>query len=169
MDAFNALPEKREKLIRLEERVRWGGLDKADDMLNRIEAEMENLSSAATDDGSLNTEAEEQLKALCSAWAAASEQRAIYADKLLHIRNLQDRITAMKTGSAERPYCENSSGRCDKPDLFFSLTRPDYPKGKVSACTDDDVIRFVEKVEIGEETVTVIFKAGVSVELKRGK
>jgi len=176
VDAFNALPEKREDLIRLEERVRWGGLDKADDVLNRIEAEMENLSSAASDDGSVNTgsapvntEAEEQMNALRSAWATASEQRAIYADKLLHIRNLQDRITAMTTGSAERPYRESPNGRCDKPDLFFRLTRPDYPQGKVVACTDDDVIRFVEKVEIGEETVTVIFKAGVSVELERGK
>lgn len=175
-DAFNALPEKREELIRLEERVRWGGLDKADDVLNRIEAEMENLSSAATGDGSVNigsapvnTGAEEQMDALRSAWATASEQRAIYADKLLHIRNLQDRITAMTTGSAERPYRESPNGRCDKPDLFFRLTRPDYPQGKVVACTDDDVIRFVEKVEIGEETVTVIFKAGVSVELERGK
>ena len=109
------------------------------------------------------------MNALRSAWATASEQRAIYADKLLHIRNLQDRITAMTTGSAERPYRESPNGRCDRPDLFFRLTRPDYPQGKVVACTDDDVIRFVEKVEIGEETVTVIFKAGVSVELERGK
>jgi len=176
VDAFNTLPEKREELIRLEERVRWGGLDKADDVLNRIEAEMENLSSAATGDGSVNigsapvnTGAEEQMDALRNAWATASEQRAIYADKLLHIRNLQDRILAMTMGGAERPYRESPNGRCDKPDLFFRLTRPDYPQGKVAACTDDDVIRFVEKVEIGEGTVTVIFKAGVSVELERGK
>ena len=175
VDAFNALPEKREELIRLEERVRWGGLDKADDLLTRLEAEMENLSSTATGSDlvsigeSVNTEASEQLEALKDAWATASEQRAVYADKLLHIRNLMDRIAAMTTGSEPRPYRESPKGRCDKPDLFFRLTRPDYPQGAVTEYSDDDVIRFVEKVEIGEGKVTVVFKAGVSVELERGR
>ena len=189
VDAFNALPEKREELIRLEERVRWGGLDKADDLLTRLEAEMESLSSAGMGNGfvvstgeqvsteeqvntgsaPVNTEASAQLEALRTAWATASEQRAVYADKLLHIRNLMDRIKAITEGSEPRPYRESPKGRCDKPDLFFRLTRPNYPQGAVTDYSDDDVIRFVEKVEIGEETVTVVFKAGVSVEMERGQ
>ena len=176
VDAFNALPEKREELIRLEERVRWGGLDKADDLLTRLEAEMEAISTADTpvNNGSTGEtgeagESEAQLDALRTAWATASEQRAIYADKLLHIRNLMDRIAAMTTGSEPRPYRESPKGRCDNPDLFFRLTRPDYPQGAVTEYSDDDVIRFVDKVEIGEGKVTVVFKAGVSVELERGR
>ena len=54
-------------------------------------------------------------------------------------------------------------------DAFFRLTRPAYGTGKVTEYSEDDVIRFIEKVEIGTDMVTVLFKAGVSVELERGK
>ena len=43
VDAFNALPERRDELVRLEERLRWGGLDKADEVLTRMETAMDSL------------------------------------------------------------------------------------------------------------------------------
>ena len=86
-----------------------------------------------------------------------------------YIRNLQDRIKAMIDGSAPRPYRESPNGRCNRPDLFFRLTRPNYPDGRVTKYSEDDTFRFIEKIEIGWETVTVHFKAGISVELKRGE
>ena len=173
-DAFNALPERREELIRLEERLRWGGLDKADDALSRIEAEMDALEEEIREakeagDAGAEEEAGKQLAGIKEQWAAVSEQRAAYADRQLHIRNLQDRITAMVEGSEPRPYRESPNGRCGRPDLFFRLTRPGYPDGRVTECSEDDIFRFIEKIEIGWETVTVTFKAGISVELKRGK
>ena len=104
-----------------------------------------------------------------SQWAAASEQRAVYADKLLQIRNLQDRIKAMTEGSPERPWRESPNGRCETTDLFLRLTRPEYKDGRVAECLEDDIIRLIEKVEIGWTTVTVTIKAGISVELERGE
>ena len=172
VDAFNALPERRDELVRLEERLRWGGLDKADEVLTRMETAMDSLEEEireAQEAG--NTDAEEnarkQLVEVREKWAAASEQRAVYADKALHIRGLQDRVRAIAEGSEERPYRESPNGRCAKPDLFFRLTRPGYADGRVTECSDDDILRFIEKVEIGWQTVTVTFKAGISVELPR--
>ena len=170
---MNALPGRTEELIRLEERLRWGGLDKADDLLNRIEAEMDAIEEeikAAKDAG--DTEAEEKagadLDEMRTQWAEASEQRAVYADKLHQIRCLQDRIKAMTEGSGERPWRESPNGRCDNADLFYRLTRPGYPDGRVTEYSDDDVIRLIEKVVLDQQTVTVTFKAGVSVTLERG-
>ncbi len=172
VDAFNALPERRDELVRLEERLRWGGLDKADEVLTRMETAMDSLEEEireAQEAG--NTDAEEnarkQLAEVREKWAAASELRAVYADKALHIRGLQDRVRAIAEGSEERPYRESPNGRCAKPDLFFRLTRPGYADGRVTECSDDDILRFIEKVEIGWQTVTVTFKAGISVELPR--
>ena len=174
VDALNALPEKRDELIRLEERLRWGGLDKADDLLNRIEAEMDDLEEeikAAKEAADREAEetAQEELTAIRTQWAAASEQRAVYADKLHQIRCLQDRIKAMTEGSGERPWRESPNGRCDNADLFYRLTRPDYPDGRVTECRDDDILRLVEKVVLNCQTVTVTFKAGISIELERGE
>ena len=172
VDAFNALPERKEELVRLEERLRWGGLDKADEMLGRMEAEMDALEEEirmAKDDGdaAAETEAQGQLNSLREKWAEISEQRAVYADKMLQIRNLQDRIRAITEGSEERPYRESPNGRCRTADLFFRLTRPDYPDGKVTEYREDDVFRYVEKITVGWLKVTITFKAGISVEFDR--
>ena len=79
VDAFNALPERRDELVRLEERLRWGGLDKADEVLTRMETAMDSLEEEireAQEAG--NTDAEEnarkQLAEVREKWAAASEQ-----------------------------------------------------------------------------------------------
>ena len=174
VDAFNALPERKEELVRLEERLRWGGLEKADEMLGRIETEMDALeeeirNAKEVKDTTAEQEAQESLNTLREHWAEVSEQRAVYADKALHIRNLRDRITAIVEGSPARPYRESPNGRCRDADLFFRLTRPDYPDGLVTECREDDVLRFIDTVLIGKEMVTVTFKAGISIELKREK
>ena len=152
--------------------ARWGGLDKADEVLTRMESAMDSLGEEIREaqevgDTAAEEAARKQLAEVKEKWAAASEQRAVYADKALHIRGLQDRIRAITVGSEERPYRESPNGRCAKPDLFFRLTRPNYPDGKVTECTDDGILRFIDKVEIGWEKVTVTFKAGISVELPR--
>ena len=117
-----------------------------------------------------DTEAEEKVGAdldeIRTQWATASEQRAVYADKLHQIRCLRDRIKAMTEGSGERPWRESPNGRCDNTDLFYRLTRPDYPDGRVTKYSDDDVIRLVEKGVFDQQTVTVTFKAGISVVLE---
>ena len=107
-------------------------------------------------------ECQEKLRALQEQWSAASEQRAVYADKALQIQSLQDRIKVM-AGEAEKGV-RHRDGSCDNAEDFYRLTRPEYHGG---AYTDDDVIRFVEKITVGGEKVSVIFKAGISVDIER--
>ena len=171
VDAFNELPEHREEIVRLEERLRWGGLERADGMLENLESQMAALEEEirmAKEQGDTTEEAQEQLDGLRTTWAEVSEQRAIYADKMLQLRNLQDRIKAITEGSEERPYRESPNGKCASADLFFRLTRPDYPDGKVTVCREDDVFRYIDKVTVGVAEVTVLFKAGISVKFGRG-
>lgn len=166
--AFVSLPNSREELIRLEERLYWGGLSKADELLTAIEGEMRAIEETLQTDEDLAEEDrekwQERLQELHGRWAESSEQRAVYADKALHIRNLQDRIQAMN-GEPDTPaykLCPN--GACQKADTFYRITRPDYKNGEFS---DDEVIRFVERIEVAKDAVTVFFKAGISITVGR--
>ena len=128
VDAFNALPERRDELVRLEERLRWGGLDKADEVLTRMETAMDSLEEEireAQEAG--NTDAEEntrkQLAEVREKWAAASEQRAVYADKALHIRGLQDRVRAIGKAKSALPKAERT---VRETGSFLSALRRGY-------------------------------------------
>ena len=161
--AFESLPERSEELARLEERLHWGGLTRADEVLAAIETEMGNLEQRmARADEEERADCQEKLRTLQEQWSAASEQRAVYADKALQIQSLQDRIKVM-AGEAEKGV-KHRNGSCENAEDFYRLTRPEYHDG---AYTDDDVIRFVEKIVVGGEKVTVVFKAGISVDVMR--
>ena len=163
VSAFEGLPERSEELARLEERLHWGGLARADEVLAAIETEMGSLEQKmAGADEEVRTECQEKLRELQEQWSAASEQRAVYADKALQIQSLQDRITVM-AGEAEKGV-KHRDGSCENAEDFYRLTRPEYHGG---AYTDDDVIRFVDRIVVGADKVSVIFKAGISVDIER--
>ena len=166
--AFASLPDNQDSLIRLDERLHWGGLAKADELLTAIESEMGEVEETlhASEDMTEEEKAEQyrKLREMQGRWAEASEQRAVYADKALQIRNLQDRIQAM-SGEPDTPaykLCPN--GACQKAETFYRTTRPDYKNGEFS---DDEVIRFVERIEVAKDAVTVRFKAGISATVTR--
>ena len=154
-EAFNWLPDRRDELIRLEQQVRWLGLKPADEMLAQIEQ-----GDHTIDEDSVRT------------------QRAIYADKLVHIRNLLDRIDDMvgprKIDSSVRVKCslkdymeKGENPACPDVEEFYRRTRRRYPRGRVTQFSDDDVIRFVERILVGNDRIIVEFKAGVAVEVLR--
>ena len=161
--AFESLPERSEELARLEERLHWGGLARADEVLAAIETEMGSLEQKmVAADEEERAVCQEKLRALQEKWSAASEQRAVYADKALQIQSLQDRIKVM-AGEAEKGV-RHRDGSCENAEDFYRLTRPEYHGG---AYTDDDVIRFVDRITVSGEKVSVIFKAGISVDIER--
>ena len=154
-EAFNWLPDRRDELIRLEQQVRWLGLKPADEMLAQIEQ-----GDHTIDEDSVRT------------------HRAIYADKLVHIRNLLDRIDDMvgprKIDSSVRVKCslkdymeKGENPACPDVEEFYRRTRRRYPRGRVTQFSDDDVIRFVERILVGNDRIIVEFKAGVAVEVLR--
>ena len=91
-------------------------------------------------------------------------QRAIYADKALQIRNLLERIDAMERGRSVEKSNPDSPACLDQED-FFRRTKRQYPMGPIESFPDDDVIRLVERVVVGDGTITVEFKAGVKIDI----
>ena len=82
IEAFNQLPEVEAELVRLDERLKWVGIQKADELLSAIRERMIPLEEEKnpTDDQ------RRELEELHGQWAEASAQRAIYADKEVQIR-----------------------------------------------------------------------------------
>ena len=116
--AMNLVPDKKEDLIRLQERLRWGGLAKADEVLAAIEAEM----------GSHSENYEE--KELKRQWEEASEKRAIHADKEWQTRILLDRMGQANT------------------DAFFRETQPVTTTDDDVIRYIETVKIFKEKIEV---------------------
>ena len=162
VQAFNRLPEKRDELIRLGEQVRCLGLYPADEMIAQF------ASSSVAQDAEMDGADEEAVRM----------RRAEYADKLVHIRNLIDRIDDMvgpkfvppedRTVMDLKDFMENGEPpACSDTEDFYRRTRRHYPRGFVKEFIDDDVIRFIERILVGEKKITVDFKAGVSIEISR--
>ncbi len=148
IEAFNRLPEVKAELTRLDERLRWAGIDKADEMLKEIDARI--LAEGESE------ELEAQMKAVI-------EQRAVYADKAVQIRNLLDRIDAIEGKAVKK---EAGEGVCNTVDAFFAMTRKAYAPGPVTKYDRDDVTRLIEKIVVGD-VIEVVFKAGVSLKFER--
>ena len=162
VQAFNRLPEKRDELIRLGEQVRCLGLNPADEMIAQF------ASSSVAQDAEMDGADEEAVRM----------RRAEYVDKLVHIRNLVDRIDDMvgpkfvppedRTVMDLKDFMENGEPpACSDTEDFYRRTRRHYPRGFVKEFIDDDVIRFIERILVGEKKITVDFKAGVSIEISR--
>lgn len=157
IESFNRLPEVETELVRIDERLKWAGIQKADEMLAELQGKMEEVEQNGDT---------EQLEALQSQWSEVTVQRAIYADKEVQIRNLLQRISAVKgMDVGERDNADH--GSCSDPDEFWTITRPVYQPGPITEFSTDDVIRFVEKIVVEKEKLTVCFKAGVNIDVER--
>ena len=147
IEAFNRLPEVKAELTRLDERLRWAGIDKADALLKEIDARI--LAEGE------NEELEQQMREII-------ERRAVYADKAVHIRNLLERIDAIEGKAVKK----EEAGDCTTGDTFFAMTRKEYAPGPVTEYDRDDVMRMIEKIVVGD-VIEVVFKAGVSLKFDR--
>ena len=128
--AFNQLPERKMELVRLEERLHWGGLVRADEVLQALEEEIEAVQAAAQDaEETEKPEINRKLRGLQGRWAEASEQRAVYADKVLQIRNLTDRIKVMEEGQDRYAYLLTPPANATRQRLSTALHAPPAKKG----------------------------------------
>jgi len=154
-EAFNWLPDRRDEIIRLEQQVFWLGMKPADEMIAEIEQGDKTL------DGD-----------------SIRSQRAIYADKLVHIRNLLERIddmvgpreidSSVRVRRSLTEYMEKGEPpECPDVEEFYRRTRRRYPRGRITQYSNDDVVRFVERILVGNDRIIVEFKAGVRVEVLR--
>lgn len=158
VNAFNMLPEERDELIKLRTIVEYGPLNQADAMLIQIQKQIDEYQSK--DD--LTDEEQGRLTLLQGQWTEVCEKRAEFAIRQRRINDLLDRIDFMLGKAPEE--CAKSA-KCSEVEDFNKRTRRMYPLGKMTEYNDDDVIRFVEKVTIFPEKITVEFKAGVSVDV----
>lgn len=164
IEAFNRLPEIEAELVRLDERLKWMGIPKADKLLSTIRERITLLEEEENPADDQRRELEE----LHGQWAEASVQRAIYADKEVQIRGLLQRIAVIKgvdNGKRDTP----EHGACAEPHKFWAITKPAFKPGQISEFPSDEVIRYVEKIVVEPEKFIVSFKAGVSIEVERKK
>ena len=184
--AFNELPDRKEELVRLQERLHAAGLEKADEVLRGIEKQIEEvdaeiqrvLSDGAATDYSTNIGYETggsnitvndltaHLRTLQAEWTEAAICRAEYAEKDLQIRNLLDRIENL-TGVGNGMTVGIEYGACYDPEQFYRLTRMWFREGAMEVFSHKENQRFVEKITVYLDRLTIRFRAGIEVDVQR--
>ena len=182
INAFNRLPYCREDLVRMQERILWGPLDRISSELNEIEILKEDLEQAEMPDHIRLEKLRERRDDLLAQKADLSihEVQIQSALKLIDaIRGAGQRESAIcliPDITPDEPKAEPSesipAGRNDDPaacrDLadFYARTDRIDQEGPVCIFDHTQVKRFIDKVTIYQDHVFVAFKAGVGIKVK---
>ena len=182
INAFNRLPYCREDLVRMQERILWGPLDRISSELNEIEILKEDLEQAEMPDHIRLEKLRERRDVLLAQKADLSihEVQLQSALKLIDaIRGAGQRESAIcliPDITPDEPKAEPSesilAGRNDGPaacrDLadFYARTDRIDQEGPVCIFDHTQVKRFIDKVTIYQDHVFVAFKAGVGIKVK---
>ena len=182
INAFNRLPYCREDLVRMQERILWGPLDRISSELNEIEILKEDLEQAEMPDHIRLEKLRERRDDLLAQKADLSihEVQLQSALKLIDaIRGAGQRESAIcliPDITPDEPKAEPSesipAGRNDAPaacrDLadFYARTDRIDQEGPVCIFDHTQVKRFIDKVTIYQDHVFVAFKAGVGIKVK---
>ena len=174
LSAFNDLRGKREKLIRMEERIHSGEIKRIDALLESL-AEQKNWmeSLRETREASSSSEpADDQLQ-LALRDAAAKENRLRYERagavcRAVQVKILLEFVTTMLKGAAPEP---DDGGPCSDTDDFFRRTAYIPPKhvldetGRMVRYDNTLAVRYLDRIEVQEDTILVKFKAGLEVKV----
>lgn len=79
--------------------------------------------------------------------------------------HLQTLIRRTKAVMMREDWSEDDGGPCSDPDQFMAITGQKFPRGRMNKCGNDDIILFVEKIDIYENKIVVKFKGGVTQEI----
>ena len=183
LEAFNELPQMRDELLVMDERLLNGEIGRIDALLysmteqqDRMEDRLDELAASTDDDdeageaGFLRTQIAELREKKNELYA----ERADYANQEVHIRILLELVEQMilrpKTTKMEKAEA-NEDGSCHDYEEFFRLTRYEVPKGflengRMVAFDNGLVIRYLDKVIVEDDGYRVLFKAGLEVEVK---
>ena len=172
ISAINRLPEERDNLIRLQERILWGPLLRMDEKIEELEKKIREAEEQTAGSGDLGdhggSKAQESEEAMQEKMLDLRNERAEYAMQELYVRNLMeltDRI--MGKGMVDERYLadyERENPSCSEYEDFFVRTRGEKGSGPVTEFEDMRVIRYVEKISVREGILSVDFKAGVRIE-----
>ena len=175
--AFKKLPEKRESIVRIDERIQAGGIEIMVEKMRDIERRQDEIK-VEIDQLVQDDQGDEQLEKILSLKAELNEL-AVQYDELLTKRaelgvqriqaisllDLVDSIEGRATlDMAVARQCEKSSpAACYDTDDFIRRTSKHYGFDALDHFDDDLTRRFVEKVIVGEDSILVRFKAGIEV------
>ena len=178
IQAFRQLPEMRDTLIRIDERIKAGGIEILVEKMqelqkhqDEIKKEIEQLALEWQEGGPFGRiqSLKAELNKLVIQYDELLTKRAelgvkqIQAISLLElVDSIEGRVTL---GMAEAQQTKNgSSAACYDTDDFIRRTSRRYEPDTLEHFDDDLVRRFVEKVIVKEDSITVSFKAGFEIQ-----
>ena len=132
----------------------------ADVILKGLKSQIKALEETT----SLTDAEREELISLNTQYTAVSRKRAEFSARERQIRDLLERIDFIED---VEPEGVTVGASCKDEGEFYRRTRRIYPSGLVTEYSDDDVVRFIERIVIYKEKIEVEFKAGVTVGVDR--
>ena len=188
--AFNRIPEYREELIRMQERLRWGQMNRLSDeiaALDERKAELENAISDYAATGVLNSrmvylygDGTAQVEAAIEGIRAEMDNLACVKldlltqkgklavlDAQIHsLLRLADAVAgknaSSRPGAAEEAASDAS---CTTLEDFYDRTDDIGFTGPVRTYDNALVRRFIDRIEVKPESLVIRLKAGISVEV----
>lgn len=183
VEAFNKLPEKREELRKMQAKIDKSPFVNVHDQVEALEDEEEALQdemSRYAEDGSLEggesnesgdsseerlTEISKRLKEIKTEKDNLLSGKAEYDIQSIHIRILTELIDAME-GKEVKEYVPTSAACYDYAD-FFERTKELNHHGPITEFSNEDVLRYVEKVVVYQDRMEIVFKAGVVIPIEK--
>ena len=177
VQAFKKLPEMRESLVRIDERIQAGGIEIMVEKMRDIERRQDEIK-VEIDQLAQDDQGDEQLEKILSLKSELDELAVQYDDLLtkraelgvqriqaISLLDLVDSIEGRVTlDMAVARQCKNGSpAACYDTDDFIRRTSKRYERDALNHYDDDLTRRFVEKVIVKEDSITVRFKAGIEV------
>ena len=177
VQGFQRLPEMRESLIRIDERIQAGGIEIITKKLQNLEKRQDEIK-LEIDQLVQDYQEGEQVDSIMS-FKAELDELAIQYDELLTKRaelgvqriqaisllDLVDSIEGRTTlDMALARQCENGTpAACYDTEDFIRRTSKRYGPDALEHFNDAMTRRFVENVIVNENSITVQFKAGIEV------
>ena len=183
--AMNRLPEYREELARMQERLQWGRMNRISEELAAVDERKAELDTAISDyastgvlcnhllflygDGTENAEAaiegiRTEMEDLTCMKLELLTQKGELAVRDAQIRSLI-RLAAAIEGREKIRAAEEASPACTTLEDFYRRTDNITIDGHIREYDKQLVRRFIERVEVKPESLVVCFKAGVSMEI----
>ena len=184
--AFNRTPECREALIRMQERLQWGQMDRLSSEITAVDerkAELEAAISGYASTGVLDNhmvylygDGTENVDAAIEGIRAEMEnlvcmklelltQKGELAMREAQIHSLL-RLTDAIEGREIQGWEAEPDPSCTTLEDFYRRTDDITVRGRIRKYDKRLVRRFVEKVEVKPASLVICFKAGVSVEVE---
>ncbi len=170
VQAFSLLPEERDGLLKLRERINWGPIAQAD----RIGADLEKqIKDNLTEEGIVIDQ--ELQQSLESQLTDIRIKRAEYASLEMHVRNLLDWVEDIWAADprvqafiSRRPPVDPPAWgpSCSDPEEFYARTRIHFPQDSLLTYSEEKVFLYIDKIVLGDK-IRIHFKGNVTIELDR--